>query len=147
MNNKLVCSLAISKGLVEAGIKLKTEFWWEEIFVEEEGHPDVVLETALVSSRRYESKEDDGVRYYPAPLTDELLEILSDSIREYEFYIAKDERGYLVGYSTDDEYEAHRVLGEDENNKDNNAIPFIDKSLPDALGKMAIWLKKEGVGE
>jgi len=141
---KYCVSLEIAKKLVEAGWKKETEFCYKVNIVLPTNGFTEVCEYEIISKDKIKPKK--RVEFYPAHLSDEILEEFPDSIKEYKFYIFKDERGYGVGYSTDDENEEHRVLGQKENERDNE-IPFIEKSLPNALALMYIYLKSNNLLE
>ena len=124
MNQKFCVSLEIAKEMEKAGWKKETEFSYVK------NCNDVIM---MITS--FELSQWDGSEIkenYSAPLSDEILEELPDIAREYEFYIFKDDRGYIVGYGDD-----NNVLSEDDE------IPFINKALPNAFAKMWLYLRKE----
>ena len=129
-----VTSLEISKQLKEADWKKETEFVWGlsqindedknpkwEIFVNEEESFDLGLRS-----------------FYPAPLATEILEELPDLIRvkklHYIFTLYKRNKYLDIIY---------QGIGEDSGSVPNKTI--TDKSLLNALAKMWIYLKKEGL--
>ena len=106
-------SLELSKKLIELGAPKEAEKWLE--------NPNRNLE------------------YYPAFSCRQLLEWLPYTISrdeiDFDFYIYKDERGYIVGY-------AEKEI--DGNTLDNQVMPFIEKDFLDAIAKMLIYLLENG---
>ena len=123
---KYCVSLEIAKKLKEAGWKKETEFWWHE-----------TMKVELVDKVWYKGvKEDVGGRFFPAPITDEILEELPYEIkiqdRFYWLCIEKEPDHYIVFYK--------------DENKDISEFRE-DKSLPNALAKMWLYLKSNNLLE
>ena len=74
MNEKYVTDIKHSRKLVAAGWKRETKFWWRVPFTEDER--DITLTT---KEDHVECECECGI-FFPAPLTDELLEELPDFI-------------------------------------------------------------------
>jgi hypothetical protein len=117
-----VTSLEISKQLKETGWKKETEFYWLPCFngVKEEWH--LVPKKELCGCGGCKEA-------LPAPLATELLEELPSELEDTcVLLIRKLEKEYEVGYGVD-----------------SITKEFEDKSLPNALAKMRLYLKKEGL--
>jgi len=144
MNDKHCVSLEIAKQLKEAGWKKETEFWWEKIFVIETAklYPqEKVLSIRLVKGKPIISEEDDGVLFYPAPLATEILEELPEEFEykehTYRLQIGKNDKWYAVWYDSTDKIEINSAWSKLTFNEEN------EDTLPNALAKMWLYLKKE----
>jgi len=117
-------SLEIAKELKEARWTKETEFWWLLGGYEgDSGNKYWVVNKkylAVMTKKQVKLNEGLGYKCYPAPLATEILEELPD------LRISKGDNTYLV---IDDEGSSLEV----------------DKSLPNALAKMWLYLKKKGL--
>ena len=149
MNPQHITSLEMSQKLKEAGWIKDTPFWW----VHNKPRDEDKLCYGLTQCFK---DHPESWEYYPAPLATELLEELPAKISDKTWLAYfKSENGYggiceKVGY-----YEWERLLDGSVIHK--KIIEFsacckdpIDKiqyfSLPDALAKLWIYLKKENDG-
>ena len=120
--------LIFCQQLKSLGAPQESEKWWiRYLDGAEKEHWEIV-------------KKNNGCLLSRAPscsayLSDELLEMLPDVVEVedsiWDFYMLKDERGYLVGYSYNDD-----VLSEE--------LPVIDKIFCNALSKLIIYLCLNG---
>jgi len=129
MEDRHVVSLELSKKLKEAGYLQEGEFWWKITPKKFNGKYAIDFGFSIATEGEF-----------VAPLASELMERLPDNIGEFEFYLLKDGRGYLVGYCIDEACGDHEVLHQEKYAEKENPIPFIDTNLPNALAKMYIYL-------
>ena len=122
--NNYVTSLELSKQLKEAGYKQEGEFWWAET---SKGNLLCSRETTDIIST------DDLESTYDAPLASELMERLPK-----ELQIKKFEDFYQITFPA---IEMNRIAPNDE-----DAL-IQDENLCNALAKMWLYLKKEGLLE
>jgi hypothetical protein len=113
---KHTTSLDISRQLKEAGWKKETEFWWYVSSLG--GKPNLVPKSNLSVNKKL-------VKLYSAPLATEILEELPMGL-----HIIKG-ISYIDG--------KFQVFTIDEEQSEP------DESLPNALAKMWLYLKKEGL--
>jgi hypothetical protein len=113
-------SLETSKKLVELGMKLETEKWW--------------IKTKWRDFRIVLGKRIKGVIHiYPAPSSDELLEVMPD------WSDANDMMGIIVFRDCGIYFvQLKRYLS------DAYKVDFNSESLSEALGKMCLWLLENG---
>ncbi|MFA5388885.1 MAG: hypothetical protein WC312_03925 [Candidatus Omnitrophota bacterium] len=131
-------SLEISKQLKETGWKKETEFWW----IEDKSGNNKIL---LYSYKQYINLDAYGCRdaqnnCYPAPLATEILEELPSFIQQaYKYNLTIEKLGdeYSGFYQYSDRDCDYLLAGMDG--------AKFDKSLPNALAKMWLYLKKEGI--
>ncbi len=122
-----VADLSHSKKLIEAGIKLETEFWWRS-----DGGKEWSLfnkENVFIST----SNLDYYIEAYPAPLPCELMEKLPAIIKEQEkewwLTIQKVTKNY---YTVDYPEETMK----------KTLLSGGDKTLANALADMLVYLKE-----
>jgi hypothetical protein len=120
-------SLELSKRLWDLGLKLDTEKWWFKTIDKGWGVYNR-LGWAL-----FEEAEK-----YPAPSTDELLEVMPEEI-EYQGHtcrlsIGKNDKWYAVWYDSTDMLEINSAWTRLTANEEN------EESLCEALGKMVLYL-------
>jgi hypothetical protein len=137
MKEQYVISLEISKQLKEAGWKKETEFEWCNV-----GSKDA--DTWILYHHTEMHK------YYPkgelfAPLATEILEelpreiILQEQGKIFELVITHTLSGYYVYYF------CFRYLDDEKTMRDEGLCPIVPQdTLPNALAKMWLYLKKEG---
>lgn len=127
---KYCVSLEIAKKLKDAGWKKETEFWWEHHFKEIDNGQGV---TELISKIELNSRSYVG-EFYPAPISGEILEELPATITKDGFSAILEIR---IHNNTKDVcyYHPHLFFAE------------TDKSLPNALAKMFIYLKSNNLLE
>ena len=139
MMNKYVTSLELSKQLHEAGVVAETECYW----LIDSPDPSTGKERSRVEYFGSEKpKNEDWHNIIPAFMTDELLEILPSNIHlnrnenkrsksaDYRLIIKKSDKYFLVSYNDIVE--------------DIFAISICDdKSLPNAIAKLALELKEQ----
>ena len=119
MNKQLthiVTSQELSQGLYDNGLRVESMFWWNNVSV-----PRMEINGWGVSDKK--EREDGGS--IPALTLNELLELLPDIVKGYEFYFGKCTGGYVTMYDND--------------------FRFEDKSPEDVCAKLAITLHDEGI--
>ena len=116
MNTKHHVSLSIAKQLAEAGIVIKSEFWWH-FKIDELGNR---CYGKLVHFPSNTSAND-----YPAPLATEILERLPENVT----IISHINDGRLIGGNM-------AVHGD---------VRVLNNSLPDALALLALKLKADNL--
>lgn len=121
-------SLEIAKQLKEAGWKKETEFWWVDLTF---SRGEWLLRNSFEASRFKEQTK------YPAPLATEILEELPCIIKIKQFLGSMD--GHLETYKK--EYKGKIWYGVCY----RSIKHCTDFTLPNALAKMWIYLKKEGL--
>ena len=135
-------SLELAKEIKEAGWNKKTEFrWYPEVLVENEVRiEDNIFEVsplAVGGSWYISNDKREMLRlYYYAPLGTEIIEELPNIINP----IDDNCRGHCLSISPSVSIKGWQVCYEGY-----RAKVFIDKSLPNALAKTWIYLKKEGL--
>jgi hypothetical protein len=118
-------SLEVSKELKEAGWKKETKCSWTDAY-RVDGNFDLVNISFLKCS---------GKNVYPALLSDEILEELPQGVyKESSYYLVI--HPTLTGWTVEYRY---RIF------TDEVLCCLEDKSLPDALAKMWLYLKKENL--
>jgi hypothetical protein len=121
-------SLELAKQMKEAGWQKETEFWWkgrkDDMCIRHKTY--IKCMTAFWKDRNIEGEDNPiGEESYPAPLATEILEELQT---------------YLVSINCDiDRYD---VIFDGDFYQEES-----DKSLPNALAKMWLYLRKEIRGE
>lgn len=125
-------SLELSKQLKEAGYGWKVSFLWE---VGLDGIENLV--------KRYPANESDMERIFPAPIADEILDLLPNKIYEKE----EDNWFYLTIHKNsdpEDHYEGWEIRYKEAN---GNLVFLIEQEvlLADAAAKMWLYLKKENL--
>jgi len=137
--DKHCVSLEIAKQLKEVGWKKETEFWW--VYNKLRDEHKICYGLSDCCKNHSESWE-----YYHAPLATEILEELpkkddSDNLARWRFEIELTKGGmYYCRYDSIDGREIP------DNSKEENEDKWVlinDKSLPNALAKMWLYLRKE----
>ena len=127
--DKHCVSLELAKQLKETGWKKKTEVYWD------------------ITAQRITNKHNFDVTNYPlnfipAPLATEILEelpIFIDGDKEFNLHIKKVvNNDYIVKYEDGGSMTYEGKSGEEDYYQ-------CDESLPNALAKMYLYLKKEGL--
>jgi hypothetical protein len=119
-----VTSLEISKQLKNAGWNKATEFWWRQL-----KDPDANKDWEL---GRYVN--EDEYKVLPAPLVTEILEGLPVCDIHKKYYTKE------VNDTPELYYQVHI-----RNESVTKGINTTDDTLPNALAKMWLYLKKEGL--
>lgn len=128
MNPSHVVSLELAKELKEAGWNKETEFWWVGFT------KDGLFE--LVHNREFTQSWKGNWIKIPAPLATEILEELPDM---YPMQSGADCYGEWLLYWKEEEFWNVGVFKEQK-----FVVGIIqDKSLPNALAKMYLYLRKE----
>ena len=117
---KYCVSLEIAKKLVEAEWKKETEFWWQEYNIDKS-----VYLLSFTQCKGFVPK-DSVSKYYPAPLSDEILKNLINI------------QGFVMPYYSPSEKDWIE-------NRGGNRIH--SNTLPNALAKMWIFLKSNNLLE
>jgi len=110
-------SLEVSKLIKEAGWQKETEFWWVYNKLRDENKLDYGLAQCI-------KIHPESWEHFPAPLATEILEELPVGIK-------------IENYKS---INGNKVFVTNENIKDGSYWG----TLPDALARLWIWLKKEG---
>jgi hypothetical protein len=135
----LVPDLSICQEAKDKGVVIESSFWWKKTIDSSriEKHYNQITGTQLLYGNKYIIREASGD--YPAPLTDEILPKLPNSI--IKDTVKDEERFYLEIIKLDDDSFSASYANE----KHGFYYNFEDKKLSNALLLLAIKLKEEGI--
>jgi hypothetical protein len=123
--DKHCVSLELAKQMKEAGFNKETEFWWVHNKIRDTWEIKYGLSECI-------KEHQESWEHYPAPLATEILEELPNelgNLKELTIHKLPEEK-WRVNYWDDEKLKC---------------IQKFDKSLPNALAKLWLYLRKEKI--
>jgi len=133
-----VVSLELSKQLYEAGIKIKSEFWWVEWVKFPNGERYEPIEPELLAKDSYRLRGNFNSLKYPASLSSELGELLPNWIKDGKWQLVITKASLHKGMWRLVYENRDRVIPEPE-------IIIEDVTEANARAKMLLYLKEKGL--